>query len=155
MVSVMQLFLTKGPPRPIGLHLHEGPSAEATFSDKLAGRRVLHFIDNTVALSALVHGCASKLDLARMSNLYWLYAASLQCDVYLDWVPSNANISDLPSRPPSSWDDKARGVWERFGAARRPGSLFSRRMLFPERSVWDDPRLLLGCSSNGCRHNTA
>ena len=115
-----------------------GLCAERTFGDKLGGRRVLHMIDNTVALSAFVHGCAKKLDMAKMSNLYWLYAASLQCDIYLDWVPSDANISDIPSRPRATWDAATRQVWGRFCEGQpRP-----RAMRFPG-AEWGDARLLL------------
>jgi hypothetical protein len=55
-------------------------------------------IDNTVALSALVHGYARKLDLARMVNAHHLQLAGLDTDVWLEFVPSLANIADLPSR---------------------------------------------------------
>mmetsp|Transcript_26977 Transcript_26977/g.65084 ORF Transcript_26977/g.65084 Transcript_26977/m.65084 type:complete len:245 (-) Transcript_26977:76-810(-) len=61
-------------------------------------RRVIHFIDNTGALSALLHGYARKLDCARMVNAFHLLAASLRLRVYFEWVPSLANVADLPSR---------------------------------------------------------
>ena len=63
-----------------------------------AGRRVNHFVDNTVALSALVNGYAGKPDLAKMVNAFFLQMAGLRAHVYFDWVPSKANIADLPSR---------------------------------------------------------
>ena len=44
----------------------------------LAGRRVVHFVDNTVALSAIVHGYARKPDMAVLSNAY-----TLVCDTLL------------------------------------------------------------------------
>lgn len=40
------------------------------------GRDVHHFIDNTIALSALVHGYAGKADLARMTNVFHKNAAA-------------------------------------------------------------------------------
>lgn len=69
-----------------------------TFPRRFAGRRVMHFIDNTVAQSALVHGYARTDDLADISNGFHLMAAGLRTAAYFDYVPSKANIADLPSR---------------------------------------------------------
>jgi hypothetical protein len=66
--------------------------------DKFRGRRVIHFIDNTGALSAMIHGYARKLDCARMVNSFHLLLVALQMNIYFEWVPSEANTSDLPSR---------------------------------------------------------
>ena len=51
-----------------------------------------------MALSAIIHGYARKSDLARLTNVFHLQLARLRTDVYLDYVPSKANIADLPSR---------------------------------------------------------
>ena len=69
-----------------------------TFPNKVRHRQVNHFIDNTVALSGLVHGYARKADLARMINAFHLQIAGLEADVYLEFVPSLANLADPPSR---------------------------------------------------------
>lgn len=72
-----------------------------TFPQRLAGRRVVHFADSTVALSALVHGhyASVDMDMADISNAYHLLAAGLRTAAYFDYVPSAAiNIADLPSR---------------------------------------------------------
>jgi len=66
--------------------------------ERLRGRRVIHFIDNTGALSAMIFGYARKIDCARMVNSFHLLLAALQLRVYFEWVPSEANTSDLPSR---------------------------------------------------------
>ena len=73
-------------------------AAYFTYPALFAGRRVNHFVDNTVALSALVNGYAGKPDLAKMVNAFFLQMAGLRAHVYFDWVPSKANIADLPSR---------------------------------------------------------
>ena len=73
-------------------------SAYFTYPELFVGRRVHHFIDNTVALSALVHGYSGQLDLAKMVNAFFLQMAGLRASVYFDYVPSKANIADLPSR---------------------------------------------------------
>ena len=67
-------------------------------TERLRGRRVIHFIDNTGALSAMLYGYARKIDCARMVNSFHLLLAALQLRVYFEWVPSEANTSDLPSR---------------------------------------------------------
>ena len=62
----------------------------------LKGVSVIHFIDNTGALSNLVHGYASCADCGRLTNAFHLAVAHLRCSVWLDWVPSKANVADLP-----------------------------------------------------------
>ena len=69
-----------------------------TYPDLFRGRKVHHWIDNTVALSALVHGYARRPDMAKMINAFHLQAAGLGVGAYFEYVPSKANIADLPSR---------------------------------------------------------
>ena len=69
-----------------------------TYPERLRGRQINHFIDNTVALSGLVHGYARKLDLARMINAFHLQVAALGASVFYEFVPSLCNVADLPSR---------------------------------------------------------
>ena len=69
-----------------------------TYPRRFAGRRVVHFVDNTVALSAFVHSYVGKEDLAPLLNVFHTTAAALRAQTYLDWVPSKANMADLPSR---------------------------------------------------------
>ena len=38
------------------------------------------------------------MDCARLVNTFHLLAAALRCQVWFEWVPSKANVSDLPSR---------------------------------------------------------
>lgn len=64
----------------------------------LTNKRVIHFIDNTSALSALVNGYATKVAMARMVNAFWVAQLALNNNVWLEWVPSAANPADLPSR---------------------------------------------------------
>lgn len=70
----------------------------STYPELFRGRRVNHFIDNTVALSAMVHGYSGKPDLAKQVNVFYLQAIKLRAHVYFDYVPSKANMADLPSR---------------------------------------------------------
>jgi len=70
-----------------------------TLPERCRGRAVLHFIDNTGALSALVHGYASKGDRARMVNAFHIALFGLRSHIHFVWVPSAANISDWCTRP--------------------------------------------------------
>ena len=47
---------------------------------------------------ALVHGYAHKPELAKTVNVFYAQMLGLRASVYFDWVPSKANIADLPSR---------------------------------------------------------
>ena len=66
---------------------------------RVARRRVIHFADNTGALSAVVHGYSSKPDCARLVSLLHAQLAGLLCEVWWEWVPSKANPADIPTRP--------------------------------------------------------
>jgi hypothetical protein len=74
-------------------------AAYFTVPDLLRGRAVLHFIDNTTALSALVNGYARKPDCAALVNSFHETVMDLRCYIWAEWVPSAANIADWPSRP--------------------------------------------------------
>jgi hypothetical protein len=73
-------------------------SVYSTYPKLFAGRRVQHFVDNSVALSAYVHGYSGKQELAKTVNVFYLQMVALRASVYFDYVPSKANIADLPSR---------------------------------------------------------
>ena len=67
--------------------------------DMLRGRPVVYFIDNTSALSAMIHGYTRQPDCARLVNVFHAQALRLGCEYYFEWVPSKANIADVPTRP--------------------------------------------------------
>ena len=70
--------------------------------DLVAGRRIIHFIDNTSALSGLVNGYSSKPDIARLINLFHVATIALGCEWWGEWVPSAANLADIPTREKSA-----------------------------------------------------
>ena len=72
--------------------------AYRTLARDLQDEAVIHFIDNTGALSNLVHGYASRPDCGRLANAFHLALSHLRCKVCLEWVPSKANVADRPSR---------------------------------------------------------
>ena len=64
----------------------------------LRGRRVIHWIDNTGALAAMVKGYARALRGTRLVHAFASLALDLQVNVWFEYVRSKANIADLPSR---------------------------------------------------------
>ena len=106
-------------------------AAYTTFGHLLRGRRVYHFVDNTVALSAAIHGYANQPDMADASNALHCATCGLRVDLWLEWVASAANLADVPSRP-----NKDRAVLDRLGMA-------PVRLVFPSPEEWADPSLLL------------
>ena len=128
--SIIQTFETTDDGEPLKTYIAQMEVLAAvaiyyTFPDRFRGRNVNHFIDNTVALSALVHGYARKRDLARMVNSFHLQAAALQMKTYLEFVPSLANLADLPSRDEFE-------VLERLGGRRVP-------IAYPPAEDWVGP----------------
>ena len=77
--------------------------AHRTLAAALGSEAVVHFVDNTGALSNLIHGYAQRPDCGRLTNSFHLTVARLRSKVWLEWVPSKANVADAPSRD----DDEA------------------------------------------------
>ena len=73
-----------------------------TLAADLLDEAVIHFVDNTGALSNLIHGYAARPDCGRLTNAFHLTLARLRCMVWLEWVPSKANVADYPSRDDDS-----------------------------------------------------
>ena len=44
--------------------------------------------------------------MAAFVNALHLMDAALEVDAWYEWVPSKANISDLPSRLPTTWSER-------------------------------------------------
>ena len=64
----------------------------------LAGRRVIHWIDNTSALAALAKGYSGVPDSAHLVHVFHAWAAAAGTAVWFEYVPSAANPADEPSR---------------------------------------------------------
>ena len=65
---------------------------------QLRGRDVIHFIDNVGAYSGLTKGYSRDVDSGRMISVFHTMNAALSANVWFEYVPSKANIADLPSR---------------------------------------------------------
>ena len=99
---------------------------------ELAGRDVLHWIDNTSAKAALVHGYSGKPDSARIVHLFHAWNMGLGARVWFEYVPSKANPSDEPSRVDMSQ--------QRFRICEHPEIVSEPLpLIFPPVERWSDP----------------
>ena len=121
-------------------------AARLTFPDVLHQRRVLHFIDNTVALSKSVHGYAQDPDMAAVVNSLHACDAALGVEAWFEWVPSHANVSDLPSRDPATWDDEAREIMAVIRARMAARGVRPRELVLPTVGQLNDPSVMVAAS---------
>jgi hypothetical protein len=80
------------------LELVWGASPYLTLVDDLAGKRVIHFIDNTGAITGFVKGYARPVDSAKIVMAMVSTCVAIGCSPFFVYVRSKANIADLPSR---------------------------------------------------------
>ena len=104
---------------------------------RLAGRRVLHWIDNSSAVAALVKGYSAQPDSARIVHAVHATLAGLATRAWFEYVRTDANVADEPSCADLS------GVRCALGAAmvdRLGGRLFGRPVaaVLPVASRWDE-----------------
>jgi hypothetical protein len=64
----------------------------------LQGRDVMHYVDNQGAVYSLIGGASKDADLNRICMISQMRTSMLGCNVWYDYVPSAANIADLPTR---------------------------------------------------------
>ena len=64
----------------------------------LRGREVIHFIDNSGAMACRIKDYSSDVDSARLVHAFWGLACALEIDVWFEFVYSEANVADWPSR---------------------------------------------------------
>ena len=87
-----------------------------TMPDLVRNRRVIHFVDNSAALGACVNGYSGKADMARLVNMFHLALVALNVDWYGEWIPSEANIADLMTRPEKrGWQELKAGLEKALG----------------------------------------
>jgi len=61
-------------------------------------RRTIHFIDNTSAIAGLVKGYSSAPDSGLIVNAFHAYNLGLGAEPFFEYVRSEANVADAPSR---------------------------------------------------------
>jgi hypothetical protein len=97
--SYLDRFFEPGKHQYIGqLELLAAMAAYSTFPDVLRGRQVIHFVDNTSSVASLVKGYSRAPDSVELVHCFAAQRLPLDVDTWVQWVPSKANIADLPSR---------------------------------------------------------
>ncbi len=66
--------------------------------DKLRGRRVVWYVDNTSAMASFVKGTSKSAELEKIVGLFWMLAWHFDILVWFEWVDSDSNWSDGASR---------------------------------------------------------
>ena len=95
--AVLEKFMPKK--QYIGqLELYAALIAYSTFKQELQGRKVIHWIDNTSALAALIKGYSRVPDSAQIVHAFHSLNLGLKCRVWFEYVNTKANIADEPSR---------------------------------------------------------
>ena len=72
--------------------------AYTTFPEELRGRHVIHWVDNESAVYGLVKGYSGSPDSARVVNLYHTCVTQLGVTPWVEYVHTDDNLADLPSR---------------------------------------------------------
>ena len=72
--------------------------ATLCFAQQLHQRDVLLFVDNQAIVAALVRGTSPSPDIARIVSACHLVWAVLGARVWVEWVPTDSNVSDGLSR---------------------------------------------------------
>lgn len=70
----------------------------SSFAERIRGRRVRVFSDNTVAEGVTRRGSARCFDHNSLAHAFWTTAMEEGWQVWIDRVPTKDNIADLPSR---------------------------------------------------------
>lgn len=71
------------------------------FAEALSDRDVLLFVDNSTAEGVIRNGMARGVarDASALASYLWLRCAKLRLNLFVQWVCSEENIADGPSRP--------------------------------------------------------
>ena len=72
--------------------------AMETFRDYLKDKSVILLVDAEAVEGALVEGYPAREDICELIGKFWDHALELNCSVYIDRVPTDANCADNPSR---------------------------------------------------------
>ena len=75
-----------------------GVAAYTSRPRQFKDRDVIHFVDNVGSLVGLAKGYSRDLDSGRLVHIFHAIAAASSTNVWFEYVPSAANIADLPSR---------------------------------------------------------
>ena len=125
--------------------------------DQLRGRDVIHFIDNSGALFGLAKGYSADVDSARLISVFHVVNAAVAANTWFEYVPSGANISDLPSRGEFELLRSAAYEGPRVPGPGEPRGALEFKVKWPPVGVWsgDLSHLFAKFSSGGARKRRA
>jgi hypothetical protein len=123
-----------------------------TFRHELRGRKIYWGVDNTSALSAVIHGYTPSASMNPLVHAVQIALAHLQCDTHFEYVPSAANPADLPSREPQTWSAKDKKV---MADLRLNDDSSQRTMRIPSDQQMRDPKRALHEISRLCRPDSS
>ena len=85
-------------------------------ADWFTGRPIELWIDNAGAIGGLVKGYSGKPDCAKIINMFHFAVAKLgAASLYIDYVPSESNPADVPSRAHEMTSDERLEALAAFG----------------------------------------
>ena len=88
----------------------------------VSDRGAVWFIDNTVALSAMIKGSSAEPDLAGAAATIHLVLADRRSRVWFEYIESDSNSADEPSR----------ALWASRSVARKPTYSFMHKVASSE-----------------------
>ena len=109
--AAMRMFLERQDEQIMGLELLAVAMALHTFAGMLKGTTVRVWTDNASAWGALAKGAAGQSDHNCLVHGVWLLAWRIDFGLWVEWVPTDRNVADLPSR-------QEYGLLEQLGATR-------------------------------------
>ena len=96
--ELLEFFRNRSDNQIMGLELLAIALGLSTFSALIRGRRVCVWSDNAGSEAATRKGSAREWDHACIVHCIWKKAVVLRCALFIQRVPTDENIADLPSR---------------------------------------------------------
>ena len=96
--EIMKRFVERADNQITSLEMLAISMAIATFSQELHGRKVIVWSDNSGAEAATVKGAAKAWDHNQVIHEVWYQALENRTWLWIERVPSDDNVADLPSR---------------------------------------------------------
>ena len=131
-------------------------TALLTFEEHIKDRQVLFFIDNTTAIGNIVNGYSNNPSAAKLVNAICLITVRANSCIFYEYLDSEANVADLPSRlrpgneiqdatkrkrKQREWDNKYAPQWQAcfydYGAKR------IQDVIMPTKAQLNTPSLLI------------
>ena len=72
--------------------------AVQAMADLISNKRVILLIDSEAVEGALVKGYSGRSDICELTGVFWALVRAVGADIYIDRVPTDANLADTPSR---------------------------------------------------------